>query len=453
MTSSKKKYTFIDLFAGLGGFHYALEQLGCKCVFASEIKADLRLLYRRNFPNSNIHGDITQIAPESIPPHDILCAGFPCQPFSQAGKREGFNDEERGNLFYNICSIIKCHRPKYVLLENVANLKGHDHGNTWKTIKEKLDNLGYDVKSEILSPHQFGIPQHRKRIYIVCIDRNKGNLNNYSFPMLSQDVHCDINRVINQSDTHIQKLKPDIYHHLEVWQEFIDQTIAAGDVIPQFPIWAMEFGATYEYKEIAPAFQSIKQLNGKKGKLGVVINGDTIEECLSQIPNYARTGKDRQFPKWKIRYIEQNREFYKRHKKWLDKWMKKIESWENSHQKLEWNCGNDSTFILEDKIIQYRASGIRVKLPTFIPALNLVGTQIPIFPWIELPKAILNGSEPSKGRYLSVNEAAMVQGLHKLDFNFTADDYPLSVTRIFEALGNAVNATLVKHIAKRLISI
>lgn len=271
--------------------------------------------------------------------------------------------------------------------------------------------------------------------------------------MLSQDVHCDINRVINQSDTHIQKLKPDIYHHLEVWQEFIDQTIAAGDVIPQFPIWAMEFGATYEYKEIAPAFQSIKQLNGKKGKLGVVINGDTIEECLSQIPNYARTGKDRQFPKWKIRYIEQNREFYKRHKKWLDKWMKKIESWENSHQKLEWNCGNDSTFILEDKIIQYRASGIRVKLPTFIPALNLVGTQIPIFPWIELPKAILNGSEPSKGRYLSVNEAAMVQGLHKLDFNFTADDYPLSVTRIFEALGNAVNATLVKHIAKRLISI
>lgn len=453
MTSTQKKYTFIDLFAGLGGFHYALKQLGCKCVFASEIKADLRLLYRRNFPNSNIHGDITQIAPESIPPHDILCAGFPCQPFSQAGKREGFNDDERGNLFYNICSIIKCHRPKYVLLENVANLKGHDHGNTWKTIKEKLDNLGYDVKSEILSPHQFGIPQHRKRIYIVCIDRNKGNLNNYSFPMLSQDVHCDINRVINQSDTHIQKLKPDIYHHLEVWQEFIDQTIAAGDVIPQFPIWAMEFGATYEYKEIAPAFQSIKQLNGKKGKLGVVINGDTIEECLSQIPNYARTGKDRQFPKWKIRYIEQNREFYKRHKKWLDKWMKKIESWENSHQKLEWNCGNDSTFILEDKIIQYRASGIRVKLPTFIPALNLVGTQIPIFPWIELPKAILNGSEPSKGRYLSVNEAAMVQGLHKLDFNFTADDYPLSVTRIFEALGNAVNATLVKHIAKRLISI
>ena len=443
---------FIDLFAGLGGFHYALKQLGCVCVFASEIKTDLQELYLRNFPNSNIHGDITKISPAEIPTHDILCAGFPCQPFSQAGKREGFNDEERGNLFYNICEILDYHKPKYLLLENVANLKGHDGGNTWNTIKTKLSEIGYDVKSEILSPHQFGtIPQHRKRIYIVGILRNKGNINDYQFPQTIPDMQCDINKIIDVNDTNIQILKPEIYHHLAVWQEFIGHIIKNNDTIPQFPIWAMEFGATYDYRNIVPAHQTLSQLKGKRGTLGRVINGSNLKECLDQIPNYARTGKDLCFPKWKIRYIEQNRDFYKKHKKWLDKWLQKIESFENSHQKLEWNCGMYATPRLEDKIIQYRASGIRVKLPTFIPALNLVGTQIPIFPWVELPEKFILPGRPTKGRFLSVKEAAKLQGLHNLDFDYTVPGYPLSVTRIFEALGNAVNATLVKHIAKRLI--
>ena len=444
---------FIDLFAGLGGFHYALSQIGCECVFASEIKADLRTLYLRNFPNSNIHGDITKISPEEIPPHDILCAGFPCQPFSQAGKQEGFNDEERGNLFYNIRDILEYHKPKYVLLENVANLRGHHHGDTWKTIQTELDRIGYFVKSEIISPHQFGIPQHRKRIYIVCIDKQRGNLDDYIFPGLNNEIPCNINRVIDVNDTHFQKLKPEVYQHLAIWQDFIDHVIDSGETIPQFPIWAMEFGATYDYKDIVPAHQSISQLNGKRGKLGMLIAGNTLEDCLLQLPNYARTGKDKVFPKWKIRYIEQNREFYKRHKKWLDKWIRKIEHLENSHQKLEWNCGISASTTLEDKIIQYRASGIRVKLPTFIPALNLVGTQIPIFPWIVLPEGTTSEGEPKKGRYLTVSEAAKLQGLYDLDFDYSQEDYPLSITRIFEALGNAVNATLVKHIAKKLIQL
>lgn len=128
---------FIDLFAGLGGFHLALKSMGCECVFASELREDLRKLYAINFPEmkgktesgiNKIEGDITAIKPEDIPDHDILCAGFPCQPFSQAGKRLGFNDDkDRGNLFYNICAIIDAHRPRYVFLENVANLKGHDN--------------------------------------------------------------------------------------------------------------------------------------------------------------------------------------------------------------------------------------------------------------------------------------------------------------------------------------
>lgn len=179
---------FIDLFAGLGGFHLALKELGCECVFASEIKDDLRKLYKINFPKTPVlYGDITKIKPEEIPPHDILCAGFPCQPFSQAGKRQGFNDKNRGNLFYNICDIVKCHRPKYILLENVANLKNHDNGRTWETIKKELEALEYEVaEPAILSPHQFSIPQHRRRIYIVCVDRNKRSLKGFSFPNLTK---------------------------------------------------------------------------------------------------------------------------------------------------------------------------------------------------------------------------------------------------------------------------
>ena len=151
----KKKYTFIDLFAGLGGFHLALESLGHKCVFASESRSDLRKLYEINYPGTRIEGDITKIDPETIPDHDILCAGFPCQPFSQAGKRQGFNDEkDRGNLFYNICDILDAHHPQYVLLENVANLEGHDNGNTWNTIKTMLEERNYEVTKQILSPHQ-----------------------------------------------------------------------------------------------------------------------------------------------------------------------------------------------------------------------------------------------------------------------------------------------------------
>ena len=177
---------FIDLFAGLGGFHFALSELGHECVFASELREDLRKLYAINFPGTRIEGDITSIRPKDIPAHDILCAGFPCQPFSQAGKRQGFNDEKnRGNLFTYICKIIEYHRPRYVFLENVSNLKGHDGGSTWQTIHRMLDKeLNYEVaEPAILSPHQWGIPQHRRRIYIVCENREMGNLKYFRFPI------------------------------------------------------------------------------------------------------------------------------------------------------------------------------------------------------------------------------------------------------------------------------
>ena len=442
---------FIDLFAGLGGFHFALSELGHKCVFASELREDLRKLYAINFPGTRIEGDITKIDPRDIPAHDILCAGFPCQPFSQAGKRQGFNDEKaRGNLFYTICDIIDVHHPRYILLENVSNLKGHDNGNTWSTIKRMLEERDYNVKEQILSPHQFGvIPQHRRRIYIVCENLQFNSLVDFVFPKPSKNIKCDIKRIIDEDDIDYIPIKEETRQQLTLWQEFIDLTIAHDQKIPRFPIWAMEFGADYEYKEKAPAFQSLKDLKGKHGHLGRPIDGYGKAQCLGLLPIYAQTDKTEIFPKWKIRYIEQNRAFYYKNKNWLDSWIAKVQHLENSHLKLEWNCGDDAIPTLEDKIIQFRASGIRVKLPTFSPALNLVGTQIPIFPWVKLPQATLKPGDPDHGRYMTRKEASLLQGMKKLKFG--DENFALSLPRSFEALGNAVNVTIVKHIAKNLI--
>ncbi len=442
---------FIDLFAGLGGFHFALSELGHECVFASELREDLRKLYRINFPGTRIEGDITKISPSDIPAHDILCAGFPCQPFSQAGKRQGFNDEkDRGNLFTYICKIIEYHRPRYVLLENVSNLKGHDGGNTWDTIHRMLDeDLEYEVaEPAILSPHQWGIPQHRKRIYIVCEDKKRGKLQGFKFPEPPKSWTSNIKQIIDEKDPDYIKIKPETRRQLKLWQEFIDLTIAHGQKIPRFPIWAMEFGANYDFKK-APAFQSLNELKGKHGHLGRPIEGVSKEQCLACLPVYSRTDKTTVFPDWKIRYIDQNRNFYTKNKEWLDPWIAKIQHLENSHLKLEWNCGDDATPTLNDKIIQFRASGIRVKLPTFSPALNLVGTQIPIFPWIKLPKKTLKPGEDEYGRYMTRKEASLLQGMKTIKFG--DKNFSLSLTRSFEALGNAVNVTIVKHIAKNLI--
>ncbi len=451
---NNKDYKYIDLFAGLGGFHLALEQLGGgKCVFASELKKDLQDLYRINFPQTPIvEGDITQIPPSDIPAHDILCAGFPCQPFSQAGKRQGFEDEkQRGNLFDYICAILDKHHPEYVLLENVANLKGHDHGRTWKTIHQKLTELNYEVaEPAILSPHQFGIPQHRRRIYIVCRNKDYGTLDDFCFPT-TEEKELHINDIINSKDKDYIPLKADTRKQLDIWEDFLHKCFKHNKSIPSFPIWAMEFGANYEYEGLAPTYQPLENLKERKGKFGTVLTGNTRKELIEKLPIYAQTTKTKEFPKWKKRYIQENRIFYNNNKEWLDSWMENVKGFSNSHLKLEWNCGVEAKPTLFDKIVQFRASGIRIKLPTFSPALNLVGTQVPIFPWIKLPKSTLKEGDADHGRYMTIKEGARLQGME--DLKFGNENFKLSTNRCYEALGNAVNVTIVKMIAKKLLGL
>lgn len=437
-----KKYTFIDLFAGLGGFHLALKSLGCECVFASEINTELRMLYERNH-GIKCYGDINDVDIENgIPSHDVLCAGFPCQPFSQAGMQQGFDDEERGNLFYRIWDILKCKQPEFVFLENVPNLKSHDAGNTYRVIHNTLSEL-YDVQDDIISPHYFGTPQHRTRIYIVGRLKAKGGLGNFKFPKNTERPVCNIKDIIIPDDDDYMSLRPITRKHMEAWQKFLDLLYENKCPLPTFPIWAMEFGATYSFEEDAPFFQSKTQLLGKKGKFGEKVYGNSKDDYLQKLPVYAQDkpkGEARQFPDWKKLFIKQNREFYLNNKSWIDDWIDEIRQpgFENSHQKFEWNCGAEEHPNLYNKIVQFRPSGIRVKQPTYSPALVHTTTQIPIIPWVITP----NGEH---GRYMTRKEGARLQCMENLK------EYPDTISSAFKAFGNAVNVDVVRRIAVELL--
>ena len=168
MTHEQHVVKYIDLFCGLGAFHTAFDtDPRFKCVFACDIDAGIRQIYKDNY-GLDVHGDIRTINTEELPDFDILCAGFPCQPFSIAGNGEGFNDTEKGNLFYDILTIIDAKTPRMCILENVKNLKTHDSGRTYATIESELTKRGYLVTSKVLNAVDYGSPQARQRIFIVA---------------------------------------------------------------------------------------------------------------------------------------------------------------------------------------------------------------------------------------------------------------------------------------------
>lgn len=161
-----KKYKFIDLFAGIGGIRKSLESIGGGCVFSSEIDPHAQFTYYTNY-GVVPYGDITKINPSIIPEHDILCGGFPCQPFSNIGKREGFEHPTQGTMFHEVLRILEVKRPRVVFLENVAGLVTHDNGNTLETILNELEKLGYSCQHTLLNSKDFGVPQNRVRFYLV----------------------------------------------------------------------------------------------------------------------------------------------------------------------------------------------------------------------------------------------------------------------------------------------
>ncbi len=178
----KKDFTFIDLFAGIGGFRIAMQNLGGKCVFSSEIDRYAKKTYELNFGEVPF-GDITKINEKDIPEHDVLCAGFPCQAFSIAGKRKGFEDETRGTLFFDIARILKEKRPKAFFLENVKGLRSHDKGRTLKTILRTLrEDLNYFVpEPKVMNAKDFGVPQNRERIFIIGFRKDQ-NITEFEYP-------------------------------------------------------------------------------------------------------------------------------------------------------------------------------------------------------------------------------------------------------------------------------
>ncbi len=221
---------FIDLFAGIGGFHQAMMQFNAQCVFASEWDKEAAKTYFENY-GIKPAGDITKIEASDIPPHDMICAGFPCQAFSISGKQRGFEDA-RGTLFFDIARIAKFHKPKVLLLENVRNFERHDNGKTLKTVVEILNSLDYDVYYKVLNASNFGLPQNRERIFIVCFRRDL-NIKGFEFPKPSdkkvalldilEDSPKDA-KIINRPDTYLTK-------------EYYPQTNLFGEIeLPNRPI-------------------------------------------------------------------------------------------------------------------------------------------------------------------------------------------------------------------------
>lgn len=192
-------FTFIDLFAGIGGFRLAMQSLGGQCVFSSEWDKQAQQTYFRNFGEVPF-GDITEESTKAFIPDkfDILCAGFPCQPFSIAGDRKGFEDT-RGTLFFDIVEITKRHRPKVLFLENVKNLQSHNKGNTFLVIKQILEKIGYNVYYKVLNASHFGLPQNRERLYIIGFHKSL-MIPSFEFPFPTNE-EISIAQILEENPT------------------------------------------------------------------------------------------------------------------------------------------------------------------------------------------------------------------------------------------------------------
>ena len=391
---------FVDLFAGIGGFHAVGHAYGWSVAYACDIDESARDIYQRNW-SFIPSGDITQDANDElmlIPSHDVLFAGFPCQPFSKSGKQNGM-DEARGTLFWNIAKTIDAHKPAVVLLENVPNLAGPRHKKDWIVIIKTLRDLGYRVSSKplIISPHKIpknygGRPQTRKRIYIAAtyvptskrqkypLDAPQIELREFDWHPSEWDLLSDIKMEKDAKSEDFKKLKitNSEKEWISAWDEFVREVLILrnNQRLPGFPIWADVW-----------------------------------------LGNIRKISTD---PEWKIEFIRKNRDFYKDHKKVIDSWLKKYEYLEKfppSRRKLEWQAGEVNS--LYKCLIQLRPSGIRVKKINYAPALVAI-TQTTIVGPLR--------------RRLSVREVAQLQGLPSW-FSFSSQ----SPAESYKQLGNGIS--------------
>ncbi len=451
MANRKRKLKFVDLFAGLGGFHVGLSKLGHKCIYACEIDQRLNEYYGKNFrlKKEFIWDDIKTI-PKKHLTHikenaDMICAGFPCQPFSKAGTQSGFNHKIAGDMFNELYEVIKFTKPEYLFLENVPNLVKHNHGKTYRLMKRKLEKLDYTVKETILAPTDFNFPQTRNRLYIFGIHRKKNKKHNdFNFPVSqrnSKDLTSPMgtfllkNKQVKYLELHKAK-KIEMYQDLlNMLRDKIGVKEASQTLVT--PLWTMEFNANYPINQKTYKNKNLNNFIGYKGTFGKKIklqNG-----VITNLPAYAMTG--REFPQWKINFIEKNRAFLKQHKDVFSHWIKKyrIDDQFPSYQKFEWNAHGEN-INLKQKLISFRPSGIRVTRVNSSPTLIAQTTS-------QLPLVGSGSNKVSeKYRFITHKEALRLQGFNQSDLKYINKFR----SYFFPAIGNAVNVHMVKRIAKQI---
>jgi len=403
-------FSFIDLFSGIGGFHAAISGMGGNCVHAIENNAAAAQIYDTNWGHNPI-GDITLQANDkvmTVPAHDLLTAGFPCQPFSKSGAQLGM-EETRGTLYWNILQIIQQRRPALVLLENVRNLAGPRHLHEWQVIIETLAAQGYRVSEvpTVLSPHRLhpsigGRPQVRERVFIVAVRTTETDPTKLieKTPYLDNSVfdnwdpldwnlekHLPLDRKVKDSTLN---LTPTEIYWIDAWNEFVEAMLLLrnGRRLPGFPLWADAW----------------------------------------TLPSNLRIPKGT--PSWKQDFLQKNAAFYGEYKEfideWVDKWGVYTDVFPASRRKLEWQA--QDTASLWDTVMHFRPSGIRAKRPTYLPALVAI-TQTSIIGPLR--------------RRVSTREAARLQGLPDW---FTFGDQKHSET--YRQLGNGVNVGVVWYVLR-----
>lgn len=387
-----KKLTYIELFSGIGSFTQAITtipDLDAKCLFASDNNPLCSKVYKDNYGMDSLF-DLVKDDKSKIPNHNFCFFSPPCQSFSKSGKQRGF-EESRGTLIYEVFKILKEHTPKYILMENVRNLASHDEGHTMRVIIESLHSIGYRLPKEplILSPHFFGVPQTRERVFLPGIydPDNVDKPLEFSFEPFKKKEQCSIDSIIlhEYDEDSSLKISAEEERVLNAWDTFY-KGIRLKSI--GFPIWSNFF---------------------KK---------------LDESPD---------MPDWKKKIIRKNKELYSDNKDFIDKWMIEydIESFNETHKKFEWQAGTKITSVWEG-CIQIRPSGIRVKAPTTLPALVAI-VQIPIIGKLK--------------RRLSVKECTLLQSFPN-NFIFNVPTH-----EAYKQLGNSINVVTLKTVIEKLLDL